>query len=244
MTLGIMQPYFFPYIGYFALIAQSHRFIVFDTVQYCRKSWMNRNRILHPSSGWQYISLPIRNQPRETPIFQTQLVDRAAACRKILGQMAHYAAHAPYDKAVRELVHHAFTRCRDDSLVEINIASLAVTCEYLGLPFTPERFSQMALPLPAIARPGEWALEIATALGADHYLNAPGGRALFQAQDFEERNIGLSFLNLPPLLYDCAPYTFEPQLSILDVLMWNHPCDVSAYLATATLDCVVPPTTK
>ena len=63
-----MQPYFFPYLGYFELIARTDRWVVLDTVQYNRKSWMNRNRILHPNNGWQYINAPVHHAPRGTLI--------------------------------------------------------------------------------------------------------------------------------------------------------------------------------
>ena len=65
MRLGIMQPYFFPYLGYFDLINSTDRWIVFDTVQYIRHGWINRNRILHPNEGWQYIIVPIMKAKRE-----------------------------------------------------------------------------------------------------------------------------------------------------------------------------------
>ncbi|RML56821.1 WbqC-like protein [Pseudomonas syringae pv. pisi] len=58
-TLGIMQPYFFPYIGYFQLIAAVQRGLVFDIVKYKRKSWMNRNRVLGSKGDWQYINVPV-----------------------------------------------------------------------------------------------------------------------------------------------------------------------------------------
>ena len=61
MRLGIMQPYFFPYPGHFALIASVDRWIVFDVTQYTPKTWMNRNRVLHPASGAMYVTVPLAN---------------------------------------------------------------------------------------------------------------------------------------------------------------------------------------
>ena len=68
MKLGLMQPYFFPYLGYFDLIYSSDRWIVFDTVQYIRRGWINRNRILHPEEGWQYIIVPRKKHGTQTAI--------------------------------------------------------------------------------------------------------------------------------------------------------------------------------
>ena len=64
MIVALMQPYFFPYLGYFDLIHSVDQWIVFDSVQYIRQGWMHRNRILHPQSGWQYITVPIAKHSR------------------------------------------------------------------------------------------------------------------------------------------------------------------------------------
>ena len=73
MILGIMQAYFFPYLGYFDLINCSDKWIVFDTVQYIRHGWVNRNRILHPTEGWQYIIVPIRKSKREAVLSSVEI---------------------------------------------------------------------------------------------------------------------------------------------------------------------------
>jgi len=80
-TLGVMQPYFFPYLGYFQLIASVKRGVIFDTAQYCRKSWMNRNRILDGKGGWQYISVPV-SASLGTSIQSTTVIDPPAALQR------------------------------------------------------------------------------------------------------------------------------------------------------------------
>ncbi len=68
MRLAVMQPYFFPYLGYFALIKKSDHFVIFDTPQFIRHGWIERNRILKPVEGWQYIKVPLVKHSRETAI--------------------------------------------------------------------------------------------------------------------------------------------------------------------------------
>ena len=75
MKVGIMQPYFFPYLGYFDLINRVDKWIVFDTPQYIRHGWVNRNRILHPHQGWQYIVVPLKKHDRDTSINQIETAD-------------------------------------------------------------------------------------------------------------------------------------------------------------------------
>src|SRR5580693_8893111 len=95
MRLGIMQPYLFPYPGYFDLINRCDRWVVFDTAQYIRHGWVNRNRILHPTSGWQYIIVPLKKHERETPINQIETQPYEQWASRILGQLQHYKKKAP-----------------------------------------------------------------------------------------------------------------------------------------------------
>src|SRR5450756_2454672 len=68
MRLGIMQPYFFPYLGYYSLIKNTDRFVFLDDVQFIRHGWIERNRILKPAEGWQYIAAPLEPHKRGTLI--------------------------------------------------------------------------------------------------------------------------------------------------------------------------------
>lgn len=230
MTLGIMQPYFFPYLGYYDVINQSDAWIVFDVVLYKPKSWMNRNRILHPSEGWQYISVPVAHASTDA-IKDVRVIDKAAAQRRILGQIEHYRARrAPFFSAVRALIEKAFAAA-GDALADLNVASLAVVCEYIGIPFEPKKLSEMGLSLPKIEDPGDWALEICAALGFDGYVNPPGGRDIFDVGRYARRGISIRFTDLVDFRYSQRAASFVEHLSVLDVLMWNPPESVRAYLS-------------
>ena len=231
MRLGIMQPYFFPYLGYFELMARTGRWIVFDVVKYAPKSWMNRNRILHPKHGWQYVTVPVVHTGADMLIKDVRTVDRARAAERILGQIDHYRMRrAPFFTAVRDLVRGSLLGGDSDLLRDINLRSLGLTCAYLGVPAHMEMLSEMGLSLPPITEPGQWALEISSALGAEEYLNPPGGRGLFDVAAFAARGIRITFTELPEFAYACRPYQFIPNLSILDVLMWNEPVRVREFL--------------
>ncbi|MDB6143149.1 MAG: hypothetical protein JWP80_2193 [Pseudomonas sp.] len=228
-SLGIMQPYFFPYLGYFQLIASVDRGVIFDTAQYVRKSWMNRNRMLDGKGGWQYINVPV-STTLGTSIQATIVIDHAAALQRILGQLEHYRGKAPFYQQVREVVRSAFASVTDSGIGDLNTQSLKAVCDYLGLAFGWTPLSAMDLQLPSIEHPGQWALEISSQLGAHRYINAPGGREIFVASEWEERDIELLFLDLSTFVYDTKPYDFIDNLSILDVLMWNAPEDITAYI--------------
>ncbi|RME42333.1 MAG: hypothetical protein D6796_14555 [Caldilineae bacterium] len=231
MKLGIMQPYFFPYLGYFDLIHATDQWIVFDTVQYIRHGWMNRNRILHPVSGWQYIVVPLKKHPRHTPIKDVQIAGNTGWQKRILGQLAHYKKQAPHYTETMELV-EACLSVPETSLSRLNVAILEKVCARLEIDFRYRYFSEMGLELGPIESPGDWALRISAALGAEEYINPPGGAPLFDAAAFARHGIRLTIRTFPPFEYSCGRYAFIPNLSVIDALMWNPPEAIKAYLDT------------
>lgn len=218
-----MQPYFFPYFGHFCLIAHTDSWVVFDVTQYTPKAWMNRNRVLHPSAGWNYVTVPLANASISIKTCQAKILDVESAKKSILGKISHYKRRAPYFKNVESLVHDVFSVGANDSLVNLNLRGLRSVCEYLGIPFKDQLCSELNLRLPSIMHPGQWALEISSFLGASDYVNPLSGREIFDPSEFAARKIALHFLQAHPFRYDTRPYEFQPNLSILDVLMWNEP---------------------
>jgi len=228
MKLGIMQPYLFPYLGYFDLINYTDKWIVFDDVQYIRHGWINRNRVLHPVDGWTYIIAPV-NHTRKMHIRDVTIAQDQTWKKRIVGQLQTYKKKAPYYEQVMDLIEDclAFDNAH---ISHFNVFALRNVCAYLGIPFDYTIFSEMNLNLENIEGPGDWALRIAQAMGADEYANPPGGETLFDKESFSASNIKLTIRNLPPLIYDCPGYRFIPNLSIVDVLMWNAAETVKNYL--------------
>ena len=236
MKLALMQPYFFPYLGYFELIQLVDVWVVFDTVKYTPQSWMTRNRLLHPDGGWQYIRVPVKRPGAGEMLEDIALVDAPDALRRMVRQIDHYRARgAPFFGPVRELIERTFAHAPSGLLVDLCLAGLVETCAYLGMPFEPRRLSQMGLRLPPISHAGGWGPEISSVLGADVYINAPGGRDLFQPGEFTARGIELLFLEPDVFRYATPGYDFVENLSIIDVLMWNAPEAVRDRLARAAV---------
>lgn len=229
-----MQPYFLPYLGYFDLIRNTDRWIVFDTPQHIRHGWVSRNRILHPTAGWQYILVPLQGHSHKTAIRNILINDALPWRQRILGQLEHYRRRAPYFERTFEFLRDSLD-FQELSLARLNVHLLQRVCYLLAIPFHPELFSEMSLDPGPIAHGGDWALRIAAALGADEYLNPPGGEALFDPAAFAGAGIKLAIRQPPCMEYRCRSYTFEPNLSIIDLLMWNSVEDVAAFLATHAL---------
>jgi hypothetical protein len=231
MKLGIMQPYFFPYIGYFDLIYQTDNWIVFDTVQFIRHGWVNRNRILHPNEGWQYIIVPVQKHDQKTAIKDIYFAKDSGWREKMLGQCLHYKKKSPFYNAVLNIISDCLCY-QGGSLNDLNARCLKIVCDYLEIPYQYSLFSQMSLDLGDIQEPGDWALRISQALGADEYINPPGGVILFDRSKFETAGIKLTIQEPVNFVYDTNGYQFQPNLSIIDVMMWNSPTSIRDYLST------------
>lgn len=226
-TLGIMQPYFFPYLGHFSLIASVDEWVVFDITQYTPKTWMNRNRILHPIAGWQYATVPLSNSSISIKTHEARILNLSEAKANIVNKLGHYKKKAPHFEAVNALINEVFDAAADDSLVHLNVRGLDAVCRYLDIPFNYRICSELNLPLPEKLGPGEWALEICSLLGVTRYLNPVSGQDIFDPSEFARRGISLRFVQPTEFVYDTAPYKYEPNLSIIDVLMWNPPAVVA-----------------
>jgi hypothetical protein len=220
MRVAIMQPYFFPYLGYFQLIRSVDRFILFDDVQYIRHGWINRNRILKPGESWQYIVAPLQKHAREDLISGVELMPGSEWKEKILRQLDHYRKKAPFYCETISLLNECFA-LTELNITRFNAYCLKLICQRLDLPFEIEISSEMNFNYDNVTDAGEWALRMCEQLKATSYINPAGGQELFDRDKFNMANIKLYFL--VPVLepYDQKRNVFEAGLSILDVLMFN-----------------------
>ena len=231
MKLGIMQPYFMPYIGYISLIKHTDRFILFDTVQFIRHGWIERNRMLKQNEGWQYIQVPlIKQNGRDTLIKDIKINNQENWKNKILAQIQHYKKVAPYYRRVVSMLDDIFQREYED-ITTLNKYSLEVICKYLGFAKDIEIFSEMNLPIAPANEPDEWALNICKAIdGANEYINPIGGLSFFDRKKYEDSGIKLYFQEMEITEYSQKRSIFEPGLSVLDVMMWNDVNEINIML--------------
>lgn len=230
MKLAIMQPYFFPYLGYFSLIQNTDKWIVFDEVQFIRHGWIERNRILKPQGGWQYLSVPLEKHSRGTLIKEIRIRNSEDWKGSILRQLEHYKKIAPYYSDVIYFLKKAF-KANFDSITELNVHLLMETCKYIGIDFKYQIYSEMNLGIENINKPGDWALNISKAINnTTEYFNLPGGIGIFDREAFKIANIKLKFLRIKLNNYRQGGRPFEPGLSIIDVMLFNSPTSISEML--------------
>jgi len=216
MTLGIMQPYFFPYLGYWQLLARVDCFVIYDNIQYTKKGWINRNRFLRNGEP-AYFTVPLKQAPDRLDVGQRELAadfDR----EKLLRSLAGSYQRAPQFGAVFPLVERA-VRAPMTNLFDYLRYSLAETAAFLGITTRVVVSSTIDIDhsLPSARR----VLAICQAMGADRYLNPIGGRELYDAGTFAAQSIALEFIESRLPAYPQYAHPFVPALSIVDVLMFN-----------------------
>lgn len=230
MKVAIMQPYFLPYIGYFQLIKHTDKFILFDPVQFIRHGWIERNRVLKPVADWQYISVPIVKQGRDALIADTKINNIEDWRSKMTRQLEHYKKRSPYYNQTMEVFSKAISSNAED-ITHFNYDVLSCVCEYIGIDFNCAIFSDMNLVIEPAQAADEWALNICKAIGnVKEYWNPIGGLEFFDRTKYINCNVDIKFQKAVLEPYAQRRETFEPGLSILDVMMFNSPEEINKML--------------
>lgn len=224
-----MQPYFLPYIGYFSLIHEADQFIILDTVQFQRKSWITRNRILNQSGGSTYVNVPVKKAPLETSIKEIGINHEMDWKTKLFNQLFVYKK-APYYEQTINILERALNK-NNNTITELNKNLLVEICNYLHLACEIKVFSEMGLAIEEVHAADEWALNISKELNAIEYINAPGGVSFFDRQKYEASHIQLKFIKNNLSAYKQFHLDFEPGLSIVDVMMFNSIEEIHEILA-------------
>lgn len=216
MRLAIMQPYFFPYIGYFQLIAAVDLFIVYDNIKYTKKGWINRNRMLKNGKDVMF-SLPLKSDSDYLDVYERELAANFN-CDKLLNQFKGGYQRAPYFAQTFELVEQ-IVRYEDGNLFRFLHHSIVKVCEHLGI--TTEIKISSDIAIDHDLKNQDKVLALCTAVGASTYVNAIGGIELYSKEFFREKGIDFKFIQSKLFEYVQFGDVFVPWLSIIDVMMFN-----------------------
>nr|VFJ62043.1 MAG: WbqC-like protein family protein [Candidatus Kentron sp. DK] len=214
MKLAIMQPYFFPYIGYFQLIHAADVFVVYDDVNFIKGSWINRNYILSQGQKTR-ITLQLQGASSTRKIKDVRLGDNR---KKLLKSIQQNYARAPQYSVVMPLIEEVIT-FDEPNLAKYLEYGIREVGAYLGL--SKRWVISSHLQKDSALRGQDKVLAICRELGADHYINLPGGAGLYARNRFEQENIQLSFIAPQIIEYRQFGNKFEPYLSIIDIIMFN-----------------------
>lgn len=232
MKVGIMQPYFFPYIGYWQLINAVDLFVIYDDVNYIKKGWINRNRIL-VGDGDEKFHISIQKASQNRTINQLEVASNFRERRKTLRTIELAYKRAPYFKAVYPIVEEIFFN-PEKMLADFLTFSLKRTAEYLGIKTKMLRSSE--IDKDNTRKGQDKIIDICEMLGADVYYNPIGGKELYSSEDFRTKGIQLYFLKTEEIIYQQYKNEFVPNLSILDIMMFNSVEAVSGILKKFSLE--------
>lgn len=218
MKIAIMQPYFMPYIGYFQLINAVDKFVIYDNIQYSKRGWINRNRILVNGKA-EFITLPLKKDSDYLDVVDRELaLNFEDAKNKILRKVRASYQKAPYFDKAYELITDILSY-KSSNLFDFVLNSIKKNCNYLGI--NTKIIISSDLEANHSLNGEERVIDICKNLKAKDYINPIGGVDLYTKSRFIEDNINLQFLETVNFEYNQNINYFLSHLSIIDLIMFN-----------------------
>ncbi len=216
MKVGIMQPYFFPYLGYWQLINAVDKFVIYDDVNFINRGWINRNCI-YVNNNLKYINVHLNAASQNKKINQIEVLSEKTKSNIQLIKKEY--VKAPYFEIVFPLLQKILMN-EEKNLTDFLAFSIIVLCEYMGI--KTDILLSSELKKNNTLKGQDKIIDICKLLGATQYYNAIGGKKLYNEKDFINNGIELSFLEMNKMYYKHYEENVETNLSIIDVLMFNR----------------------
>ncbi|WP_026519124.1 WbqC family protein [Butyrivibrio sp. FCS006] len=237
MKLGIMQPYFFPYIGYWQLLNAVDKYLIVDNVNYIKNGFINRNKILVNGEPFNF-GISVKKASQNKLICEHEQGLDESSVNKLLATLKSAYAKAPYFTDTYDLVKEVLEfglipEGRNLSIFLDN--AIRLTSKKLGIE-TPINLTSKDVPLDGDYKREHLVVAYCKKLKADEYVNAIGGTGLYFQNFFRENGVGLKFLKThEDICYSQNRELFIPNLSIIDVMMYCSPEEISQMLGQYTL---------
>ncbi len=218
MNVAVMQPYIFPYLGYFNLIEASDLFVFYDDVNFVKKGWIHRNRILLNGKDFLF-TIPLNNASQNKLINEIDTKFDEKWRQKFFKNIRFAYQKAPFYEPVSELIRNIFAE--NTKIAQLNIKSIESVYEYLGMSFnyclSSKQFSATKGQDKA-----DRLINITKQAGGQKYTNLAGGQILYDKTYFTQKGIELQFLESTlPAYPQGKQKEFIKSLSIIDILMYN-----------------------
>lgn len=223
MKIAIMQPYFFPYIGYWQLINMVDAFVIYDDVNYIKKGFINRNYLLQNQKA-QLFTLELIAASQNKNINEIFIGSNTS---KILKTIKHNYTKAPYFDIVYPLIENIFCS-NEKNLSQFLGNSLQQISKYLEI--NTKFLYSSNINNDKSLQAQDRLIEISQLLGATDYVNTIGGAELYNKVDFRKAGIHLSFIHTANIEYKQYKNEFVQNLSIIDVMMFNSKEEIKQML--------------
>jgi hypothetical protein len=225
MKLGIMQPYFLPYIGYWQLMNAVDKYIIYDEIEYSKKGWINRNRLLMNNTEFLF-SIPLKKDSDYKFISQREISNDFNR-NKLINQIKSSYFKSPYFDVVIDLLNDIIY-FDDKNLFNFILNSINKINVYLGL--NPNIVISSTTDFDNTLKGENKVLSICKKMNASVYYNAIGGKELYSKERFLEEGIELKFIKSNQIVYPQYNNMFVPWLSIVDVMMFNSVEEINVML--------------
>ncbi|MBU1042421.1 MAG: WbqC family protein [Proteobacteria bacterium] len=224
-VVGILQPSYLPWLGYFEQIHRADVFVLYDDVQFEKGSWRNRNRIKTPN-GPQWLTVPVLTKGQEFPLInQIRVNNDQCWQKKHLRSLAQYYSKAPYygqyAPALEDILAEPW-----ESLCELNISLIRHLAAALGIDTPFVLSSELDVPGSGAAR----LVEILSRLGGTVFYEGAAGRDYIEETLFEARGMRLEYQDYRHPVYTQLHGEFVPYLSVVDLLFNHGPNSLSILL--------------
>lgn len=214
MITAVMQPYLFPYIGYYQLVYSSDNFVLYDDVTFIKSGYINRNNILVNGKATRF-TIPVPNASSNTLISDLSF---SLDIKKVLKTFTQSYSKAPFYNDIMPIVEAVLTN-NDRSIAEVCKQGIVQVFNHLGI--DKKIHKSTSLQYDRMQNAAMKLVEITKLFGSEHYVNSIGGQELYNKDFFAQYNIELSFIKPNKIVYKQNAGEFVPNLSMIDVLMWN-----------------------
>jgi len=228
MNLAVMQPYLFPYLGYFQLLYAADLFLIYDDVTFIKQGYINRNTIASASETHRF-TIPVPGASSNRLISSLEF---SGDVSKFLKQISQSYAQAPYRTQGMSLIEEIMTTDKR-AIADLCQFSYEVIFAYLGLDISLKKTSDLDYNRSGSAK--ERLIALCKKFKANRYINLPGGAKLYTKEVFAAQGIDLKFIRMNTVHYS-QPQAFIPNLSFIDVLMNCGPDEIVSLLGQYRLE--------
>ncbi len=221
-----MQPYLFPYIGYFQLINFVDKFVIYDDVNYIKKGWINRNRIL-TNDKENLFTVPLKKASQNKLIKDIEISDEKKSTNHLSETIFRSYKKAPFFDEAFGLISEILNS-GEKTIAKFNFLSLKKLCAYLAI--ETNIIESSSVYSNSNLKQQERIIDICKKENADHYINLSGGRDLYSTEIFKSHEIKLNFMKSSCISYKQFNNEFKDSLSIIDVLMFNSKSKIMEFL--------------
>ena len=231
MKIGIMQPYFFPYLGYWQTLNAVDKYVIYDDVNYIKNGWINRNNILLNNQK-HLLTIPLDGASPFLLINQIKTTPRENEKEKLLKTIEVAYKKAPYFDVVFPIIHDVIME-KSNLIINALVLQFKSVCKYLDI--QTELIISSTMDKDNSLKAQDKVIHICKMLGGTQYINAIGGQELYNFEDFKKNGLELSFLKTEFTPYKQFKNEFIPGLSMIDILMFNSPEQIKQMLNDYTL---------